>query len=330
MILIVGGAGYIGSHVNKLLHKKGYQTIVLDNLMYGHSEFVKWGNFQLGDIGNYEFLNLLLKKYKIDAVMHFAGFTYVGESVENPQKYYMNNVKNTMILLQAMLENNVHNFIFSSTCATYGMPLELPLVETHAQNPINPYGQTKLFIEKIMNDYSKSYDFNFVALRYFNAAGADPDSEIGEWHEPETHLIPLVLDAAMNIRENIKIYGTDYPTKDGTCIRDYIHVNDLADAHILALEYLLNGGKSDFFNLGNGEGFSVREIIEVSKKITGKSIKEIEIARREGDPAILVGSANKAKEILKWKPQFADINTIIKTAWEWHNYLYLNFKNYNR
>lgn len=326
MILIVGGAGYIGSHINKLLNKKGYQTIVLDNLMYGHSEFVKWGNFQLGDIGNYEFLNLLFKKYKIDAVMHFAGFTYVGESVENPQKYYINNVKNTMNLLQVMLENNVQNFIFSSTCATYGMPLELPLIETHSQNPINPYGQTKLFIEKIINDYSKSYDFNFVALRYFNAAGADPDTEIGEWHEPETHLIPLVLDAAMNIRENIKIYGTDYPTKDGTCIRDYIHVNDLAEAHILALEYLLNGGKSDFFNLGNGEGFSVREIIEVTKKVTNRSINEVEIARREGDPPILVGSATKAREILKWKPQLADISTIIETAWKWHKYLYSALK----
>jgi len=318
MILIVGGAGYIGSHLNKEITKKGYETVVFDNLSYGHEDFVKWGIFERGDLGNIEDIRKVFKKYKIDAVMHFAAFTYVGESVEDPQKYYINNVKNTLNLLQVMLEENVKNFVFSSTCATYGNPVEIPITENHPQNPINPYGRGKLIVEMILKDYSDAYGLKYASLRYFNAAGADPDCEIGEMHEPETHLIPLVLDAASGKREDIKIFGADYDTPDGTCIRDYIHVTDLADAHILALEYLQKGGKSNVFNLGNGNGFSVKEVIETARKITGKPIKEVEVERRPGDPPILIGSSKKAMEILNWKPKYHDLSKIVDTAWKWH------------
>ena len=255
MILIVGGAGYIGAHINKMLNNQGYKTVVFDNLSFGHDDFVKWGIFEPGDLGNIQEIRGLFKKYPIDAVMHFAAFTYVGESVEDPQKYYLNNLRNTLNLFQVMLEEGVTNLIFSSTCATYGTPQEIPITETHPQKPINPYGKGKFMVEQILDDYSRAYNFNYVSLRYFNAAGADPDAEIGELHEPETHLIPLALDAAAGKREDISIFGTDYPTPDGTCIRDYIHVMDLADAHIKALEYLKKGGESDVFNLGNGQGF---------------------------------------------------------------------------
>lgn len=321
MILIVGGAGYIGSHINKELNKRGYETVVFDNLSYGHEDFVKWGNFEQGDLGNIEDLWQVFRKYSIDAVMHFAAFTYVGESVENPQKYYLNNVRNTLNLLQVMLEFDVKKFVFSSTCATYGNPVEIPITENHPQNPINPYGKGKLMVETVLDDYSRAYGFKYAALRYFNAAGADPEGEIGEMHEPETHLIPLILDAASGKREDIKIFGTDYDTPDGTCIRDYIHVTDLADAHIKALEYLKNGGKSDFFNLGNGNGFSVKEVIETAHEITGKDIKAVEDDRRPGDPPVLVGSSDKAREILKWEPKYADLSKIIETAWNWHKKL---------
>ncbi|MEN4007270.1 MAG: UDP-glucose 4-epimerase GalE [Methanobacteriaceae archaeon] len=318
MILIVGGAGYIGSHLNKEISKKGYETIVFDNLSYGHEEFVKWGIFERGDLGDIEDIRRVFKKYRIEAVMHFAAFTYVGESVEDPQKYYINNVKNTLNLLQVMLEENVKYFVFSSTCATYGNPARIPITENHPQNPINPYGRGKLIVEQVLKDYSDAYGLKYASLRYFNAAGADPDCEIGEMHDPETHLIPLILDAASSKREDIKIFGTDYDTPDGTCIRDYIHVTDLADAHILALEYLQKGGKSDFFNLGNGNGFSVKEVVETARKITGKPIKEVEVKRRPGDPPILIGSSKKAMEILKWKPKYHDLSKIIETAWKWH------------
>jgi UDP-glucose 4-epimerase len=318
MILIVGGAGYIGSHVNKELNKRGYKTVVFDNLIYGHKEFVKWGEFVLGDLNNKEHIRLVFEKYPIDAVMHFAAFAYVGESVIHPEKYYINNVLNTLNLLSIMKEYNVNKFIFSSTCATYGIPEELPITENHTQNPINPYGQSKLMIERIINDYDKAYGFKYITLRYFNAAGADIDVEIGELHNPETHLIPLVLDVAMGKRENIKIYGTDYNTSDGTCIRDYIHVLDLADAHILSLEYLLKGGKSDVFNLGNGKGYSVKEVIQAARKITCRDIKVVETTRRIGDADVLIGSSKKAENVLWWKPKFFDVDTIIRTAWNWH------------
>lgn len=318
MILIVGGAGYIGSHLNKEINKKGIKTVIFDNLSYGHKDFVKWGTFEKGDLGNIEEIRAVFKKYPIEAVMHFAAFAYVGESVEDPQKYYINNVKNTLNLLQVMLEENVKYFVFSSTCATYGNPVEIPITENHPQNPINPYGKTKLMVEQILKDYSDAYGLKYASLRYFNAAGADPDSEVGELHDPETHLIPLILDVAAGKREDIKIFGTDYDTPDGTCIRDYIHVTDLADAHILALEYLQNGGKSDFFNLGNGNGFSVKEVIETAREVTGKDIKAVEADRRPGDPPILVGSSNKAKETLNWNPKYDELSKIIETAWNWH------------
>ncbi|OEC86725.1 MULTISPECIES: UDP-glucose 4-epimerase GalE [Methanobacterium] len=321
MILIVGGAGYIGSHLNKEINKKGIETVIFDNLSYGHRDFVKWGTFERGDLGNIDDIRAVFKKYPIEAVMHFAAFTYVGESVEDPQKYYTNNVKNTLNLLQVMLEENVKYFVFSSTCATYGNPVEIPITENHPQNPINPYGKGKLMVETVLKDYSDAYGLKYASLRYFNAAGADPEGEVGELHNPETHLIPLILDVAAGRREDIKIFGTDYDTPDGTCIRDYIHVTDLAEAHILALEYLQNGGESDFFNLGNGNGFSVKEVIETAEEVTGKDIRAVEAERRAGDPPVLVGSSDKAKEKLNWKPKYDELSTIIETAWNWHKKL---------
>lgn len=318
MILIVGGAGYIGSHLNKEISKRGIETVIFDNLSYGHRDLVKWGTFEQGDLSNIEDIRSVFQKYPIEAVMHFAAFTYVGESVEDPQKYYMNNVKNTLNLLQVMLEENVKYFVFSSTCATYGNPVEIPITENHPQNPINPYGKGKLMVETVLKDYSNAYGLKYASLRYFNAAGADPDGEIGELHDPETHLIPLILDVAAGKRGDIKIFGTDYDTPDGTCIRDYIHVTDLAEAHILALEYLQNGGKSDFFNLGNGNGFSVKEVIETAREVTSNDIKAVESDRRPGDPPILVGSSNKAKETLNWNPKYDELSKIIETAWNWH------------
>ncbi len=321
MILIVGGAGYIGSHVNKYLNKNGYQTVVFDSLVNGHKKLVKWGEFVLGDLENIDQLEALFKKYPIKVVMHFAAFTAVPESVTDPQKYYLNNVKNTLNLLQVMLKHKVKHFIFSSTGATYGNPIEIPITEKHPQDPINPYGQSKLMIEQILVDYSKAYDFSYAALRYFNAAGADPEGEIGECRDPKAHLIPIVLEVASGKRKEMKIFGTDFDTKDGTCVRDYIHINDLASAHELALEYLLKGKESQVFNLGNGNGFSVKEVIERIEKITGKNIKVVEDGRREGDPPILIASSEKIKKVLGWRPKFADLDVIIETAWKWHKQL---------
>lgn len=317
-ILVVGGAGYVGSHMCKELCRKGYKPIVFDNLIYGHREFVKWGEFILGDLKDIEQIRLVFQKYKIDAVMHFAALAYVGESVEQPQKYYTNNVLATLNLLNIMLEFDIRHFIFSSTCATYGEPEYLPIDELHPQKPINPYGMSKLMVENILKDYSNAYDFNFVSLRYFNAAGCDPECEVGENHEPETHLIPLILDAAIGKRENIKIFGVDYDTRDGSAIRDYIHVVDLAQAHILALEYLFAGNKSDIFNLGNGQGFSVKEVIDCVRKVTKMEFNVIYEGRRAGDPTSLIGSSEKIIKKLGWKPQFSELENIIDTAWRWH------------
>lgn len=321
-VLIAGGAGYIGSHANKMLSRRGYNTIVYDSLATGHREAVKWGKLIEGDILDSDKLRTVFKENQIDAVMHFAAFSLVGESVTDPAKYYHNNVSGTLSLLNAMREAGCGYFIFSSTCATYGMPVENPMSESHPQNPINPYGNTKLAVERMLADFSDAYGLKYSALRYFNAAGADSDAETGENHNPESHLIPLVLDAAMGRRENIKIFGTDYNTPDGTCIRDYIHVNDLSDAHILALEYLMNGGASTAFNLGNGNGYSVRQIIASAEKAVGHKIPTVETDRRPGDPDALVGSAQKAKSLLGWKPQLADIDTIIETAYKWHRTLH--------
>lgn len=318
MILIAGGAGYIGSHANKLFNQRGYETVVFDNLVYGHRSFVRWGDFVLGDLADRDQLRFCFRQYSIEAVMHFCAFAYVGESVTDPAKYYRNNVVNALNLLDTMREFHVPYLIFSSTCSTYGMPQRIPLTEDHPQSPVNPYGWSKFMIEQILKDYNNAYGIKYVSLRYFNAAGADPDADIGERHDPETHLIPLVLDVAAGKRPDVKIFGTDYDTPDGTCIRDYVHVTDLADAHILALNYLRGGGPSDSFNLGNGNGFSVREVIRTAEKVTGCAIKYVETDRRAGDPPVLIGSARKAMEILPWRPRCADLPVIIQTAWRWH------------
>ena len=317
-ILVCGGAGYIGSHVNKQLNIEGYDTIVFDSLLYGHREAVKWGEFVQGDLANHTDIEAAFEKYDIEAVFHFAAYAYVGESVEEPEKYYYNNVVNTLNLLKVMRSHGCNKIIFSSTCATYGEPEKVPITEDMPQNPINPYGVTKLTVERIFKDYAKAYGLKFAVLRYFNAAGADPDGEIGESHNPETHIIPLVLDAASGVRPDIKIFGTDYDTPDGSCIRDYIHVSDLADAHLLALHYLENGGESDFFNLGNAIGTSVLEVVNSAKIVTGREFAVVHAPRRSGDPAKLVGSSEKAQRILGWKPKYGDIDTIIAHAWKWH------------
>jgi len=317
-ILVIGGAGYIGSHMCKYLAKNGYQPIVLDNLVHGHREVVRWGPFFEGSMADSNLLNHIFSKYTILAVMHFAAFCYVGESVTKPGKYYRNNVAATIALLEMMVEKNIFNFIFSSSCATYGEPVEIPITEQHPQNPINPYGRSKLMVEQILDDFRKAYGVHYVSLRYFNAAGADPDGELGEDHRPETHLIPLVLLTALGQRESLNIFGDNYSTRDGTCIRDYIHINDLAQAHFLALERLINHIPGGQYNLGSGDGYSVKEVIELAGKITRKSIPSRIIERRPGDPAVLISSSNKANKELGWKPQFSDLNTIIETAWKWH------------
>jgi len=317
-ILVVGGAGYIGSYMCKYLAKKGYNPIVLDNLVYGHRQAVGWGPFIKASMADSKLLKSIFTEYRVEAVMHFAAFCYVGESVLEPGKYYRNNVANTLNLLEVMIENNVKSFIFSSSCATYGEPIEIPITERHPQNPITPYGRSKLMVEQILKDFSNAYGLKYVSLRYFNAAGADPDGEVGEDHRPETHLIPLVLQTALGQRERINIFGDNYPTKDGTCIRDYVHIADLAQAHLLALERLMNGMQEGEYNLGNGDGFSVKEVIEVARNVTGRAIASKVTKRRPGDPAVLIGSSKKIIKELGWKPQFADLSTIIETAWKWH------------
>jgi len=320
-ILVTGGAGYIGSHAVQALQKSGYDVVILDNLVYGHRDIVENAlkvELVVGDTGDRALLDKLFSSRDIAAVMHFAAYAYVGESVTDPAKYYRNNVLGTLTLLEAMVAANVKKFVFSSTCATYGVPKTVPIPEDHPQDPINPYGASKLMVERILADFDIAYNFKSVSFRYFNAAGADPSGLLGEDHNPETHLLPLVLMTALGKRESVSIFGTDYPTPDGTCIRDYIHVCDLADAHVLGLEYLLNGGNSNIFNLGNGSGFSVKEAIDAAREITGKEIKAIECDRRPGDPPMLVGSSEKARKILGWQPQYADIKDIITHAWNWH------------
>lgn len=320
-ILVTGGAGYIGSHAVLALQQAGYEVIVLDNLSYGHREIVEQVlkvKLIVGDTSDRALLDEIFTTHKIAAVMHFAAFIAVGESVSEPGKYYHNNVSGTLTLLEAMVAASIKKFVFSSTCALYGVPKFVPITEDHPQDPISPYATTKWMVERILSDFDTAYDFKSVCFRYFNAAGANPDGLLGEDHAPETHLIPLVLLTAMQKRDVISILGTDYPTRDGTCIRDYIHVADLAQAHVLGLDYLLKGGNSDVFNLGNGSGFSVREVIEAAKKITGREIKTEERDRRAGDPPALVGSSDKARKILGWNPQYPDINEIIAHAWQWH------------
>lgn len=320
-ILVTGGAGYIGSHSVLTLQKAGYEVIVLDNLVYGHQDLVETVlkvKLIVGSTCDRSLLREIFATHQIDAVMHFAAYAYVGESVTQPAKYYNNNVVGTLTLLEAMLEANIHKFVFSSTCATYGVPDSVPITEDQSQNPINPYGATKLMVERILQDFNQAYDFRSVCLRYFNAAGADPEGNLGEDHHPETHLIPLVLQTALGHRESVSIFGTDYDTPDGSCIRDYIHVLDIAQAHILALKYLIDDGATDFFNLGNGSGFSVKEVIETARKITGKEIKVELSDRRPGDPPSLVGSGAKANKILGWQPAYSNLDDIISHAWQWH------------
>lgn len=320
-ILVTGGAGYIGSHAVLALQNQGYETVILDNLVYGHrdiAETVLKAELIVGDTSDRALLKRLFENYPIAAVMHFAAYAYVGESVSEPAKYYRNNVLGTLSLLEAMQAAGVNKFVFSSTCATYGVPKTLPIPETHPQTPINPYGASKLMVERILQDFDVAYGLKSVTFRYFNAAGADPEARTGEDHTPETHLIPLILFTALGKRSSIKIFGTDYPTPDGTCVRDYIHVSDLAQAHVLGLEYLLQGGNSDVFNLGNGNGFSVRETIETARSVTNKDIPAIESDRRPGDPPVLVGSSEKARQVLGWKPQYSDLRQIIDHAWQWH------------
>ena len=319
-VLVTGGAGYIGSHTVRKLIEKNHEVVVLDNLSRGHIESVpKNVHFEKTDLLDYDSLVKAVNKYPIDAVIHFAAFAYVGESVENPEMYYSNNVQGSFNLINAVNNKKINKFVFSSTCSIYGNPINVPISENEPSAPINPYAKTKLTIEHILNDYKDAYNLNYVALRYFNAAGDSDDGEIGESHDPEPHLIPLVLFAALGKRDSIKIYGDDYPTKDGTCIRDYIHVYDLADAHIRALEYLDNKVESTIINLGTGDGYSVKEIIDEAKKVTGIYIKSEITGRRAGDPAVLIADNRKAKEILGWQPEY-NLNKIIETAWKWHRF----------
>jgi len=317
-VLITGGAGFIGSHVNKLLCQKGYKTVVFDDLSTGHRGFVRWGEFFKGDLGKSSDIGKCLSKYKVNAVMHFAASTAVGESVADPAKYYANNVVNTVNLLDALKDFGVKNFIFSSSAAVYGVPRKTPITEDHILAPINPYGKTKKMAEQLLPDYETAYGLKYASFRYFNAAGADPDCELGQWYHSFSHLIPLVLDVAAGRERAVHVFGTDYDTPDGTGVRDYVHVSDLAGAHVLALERLLAGGKSGVFNLGNGKGYSVLDVVRTAEKITGRGIKTIMTGRRSGDVAVSVASSSKAERTLKWKREYFRLEDIIGTAWNWH------------
>ncbi|MTI80574.1 MAG: UDP-glucose 4-epimerase GalE [Firmicutes bacterium] len=318
-ILVCGGAGYIGSHTVKKLLENNYDVTVLDNLEKGHEHSVKDVSLFNVNLLNKDNIDKIFINTKIDAVMHFAANSIVGESMERPEVYYNNNVVGTLNLLEIMQKHTVSKLIFSSTAAVYGAPKEIPITENHPKEPTNCYGATKLAVESMLNWFSHAYGLNYVSLRYFNAAGASKQGDIGEDHEPETHLIPLVLRTALGLRPEIKIFGTDYSTPDGTCVRDYIHVDDLADAHVLSLEYLLKGGHSTVFNLGNGKGFSVLEVINTAQRVVGKPIQRVYAERRSGDPAVLVASSDKIKKELGWTPKYTDLYKIIETAWNWHN-----------
>lgn len=316
--LITGGAGYIGSHTAKELARRGRDVVILDNLSYGHRDFLHWGEFEEGDLADTKFLADVFSRHDIEEVVHFAAFIAVGESVAEPRMYYENNVRNTLNLLGAMHEADVRRIVFSSTAAVYGEPQTPALDEEHPLSPLSPYAWSKRMVEQVLEDYGKAYGIKSVVLRYFNAAGADPDAQVGERHQPETHLIPLILHAALGIRDNITIFGDDYETPDGTCLRDYIHVADLATAHALALDHLMSGGDSNIFNLGNGNGFSVREVIDMAREVTGKNISVNTADRRAGDSPALVSSSDKVRRILNWQPRHTDVREIIETAWKWH------------
>lgn len=318
-VLVVGGAGYIGSHAVKLLRDTKKDVVVFDNLEKGHRQAIGDTPLYQGDLRNMRDVQGVFKKYSIDSVMHFSAYALVGESMERPEIYYENNVYGTSNLLASMREAGIKHFIFSSTAATYGEPVRVPIDEEHPKAPTNVYGETKLAVEKMLDWFDQLHGIKSVRFRYFNAAGADPSGDIGEIHDPESHLIPLILAAALGERDHISIFGDDYPTKDGTCIRDYIHVNDLADAHILALDYLRSGNSSTVFNLGNGSGYSVKEVIDVARSVTGKNIPVKVAGRRPGDPAVLIAGSEKAQRVLGWKPRLHDIESIVATAWKWHS-----------
>jgi UDP-glucose 4-epimerase len=315
-ILVVGGAGYIGAHMVNALLRANYEVVTLDNLSTGHRDLVPGGALVVGNLGDNGLLDHIFSR--IDAVMHFAAYSLVGESVANPLKYYRNNVAQTVELLDAMVRHSIDYFIFSSTAAVYGEPRKTPIKEDHPCNPTNPYGATKIAVENMLKDCDAAYGIKFVALRYFNAAGADPSGKLGERHDPETHLIPSILKVAAGERQHVKIFGDNYPTPDGTCLRDYIHVNDLTQAHMLALEALFEGKESAVYNLGNSKGYSVLEVINAARKVTGHSITAVSAEPRPGDPAMLVASSEKIRSELGWQPSLEDLETIIKTAWLWH------------
>ncbi len=316
-ILVIGGAGYIGSHMVKQLLRSDYEVVTLDSLENGYRDAVIGGEFILGNIEDSNLLDEIFAAKQINGVMHFASYIQVGESATEPAKYYKNNLSNTLNLLDAMIRHGVKVFVFSSTAAIYGEPEYIPIDEQHSLKPINPYGKSKLMVEQALEDYDQAYDLKSISLRYFNAAGADPEGDLGERHDPETHLIPLVLQVASGRRDSIKVFGRDYDTPDGTCVRDYIHVNDLCDAHILALENIFSGGCSARYNLGNSTGFSVQEIIESARRVTGKEILVEESSRRPGDPAQLIADSKAAREQLNWHPKYDDIDTIVSHAWAW-------------
>ena len=316
-LLVVGGAGYIGSHMVKMLAQAGYGVVVLDNLCTGFADAARYGTLVVGDLADPVALKALFTAHEFAAVLHFAALSQVGESVQAPDRYYRNNVANTLNLLDTMVRHQVQRFIFSSTAAIFGEPESATITEAHPQRPINPYGRSKRMVEEILADYGHSFGLRSVALRYFNAAGADPEGELGERHDPESHLIPLILQAASGRRSQIAVFGTDYPTRDGTCIRDYIHVWDLCQAHLLALQHLLADGESLALNLGNGLGFSVQEVIDGAGRVTGRKIPVRQEARRAGDPAILVADSAQARERLGWQPEYADLDTILAHAWAW-------------
>ena len=317
-VLVVGGAGYVGSHTCLALSQAGLKPVVFDNLSNGHEEFVRWGALERGDIRDRKRLDEVFAKHKPVAVMHFAALIEVGESVKDPAAFYDNNVVGALTLLAAAKAAGVKGFVFSSTCATYGLPRSLPMDEAHPQDPINPYGRTKWIVEQALGDLDRYADFRSVILRYFNAAGADPEGRIGEWHTPETHAIPLAIDAALGRRAGFKVFGTDYDTRDGTCVRDYIHVLDLADAHVRALQYLLNGGASDAFNLGTGTGTTVKELLDTISEVSGKPFPVEFAERRDGDSTTLVANNDKARSVLGWEPRY-ELRDIIRSAWEWHS-----------
>lgn len=317
-VLVTGGAGYIGSHTCKALAQAGYLPVTVDNFVYGHDWAVRWGPLERGDIGDREFLERVIRQHRVESVVHFAAYAYVGESMADPAKYFRNNVINSLSLLEAMHGCGIRHLVFSSTCATYGVPETMPIGENHPQRPVNPYGESKLFVERALHWHGAAYGLRSVALRYFNAAGADPEGEIGEDHDPETHLIPLAIAATLGQGRELQIFGNDYPTRDGTAVRDYVHVADLASAHVKALDYLLRGGSSTALNLGTGTGHSVREVISAVERASGRKVPARDAPRRAGDPPQLVAAPGRARHVLGWEPARSSLDTIVATAWRWH------------